>query len=119
GDEVRVTSGAGVIWNDLVQYCVIRNFGGIENLSLIPGTVGAAPVQNIGAYGVELKDIFYSCIAFDTHSNEFKTFGKEDCKFGYRESLFKGEEKGRYIITSVSLNLSSTSIINTSYGAIQ
>jgi len=118
-NQVRIESGAGVIWNDLVQYCVGKNFGGIENLSLIPGTVGAAPVQNIGAYGVELKDVFHSCIAFDTETKEFRTFERKDCKFGYRESLFKGEEKGRYIITSVSLNLSTSAVLNTSYGAIQ
>lgn len=118
-DQVIITSGAGVVWNDLVQYCVNREYAGIENLSLIPGTVGAAPVQNIGAYGVELKDVFRSCVAFDTYNVEFRTFNKQDCQFGYRESIFKGEEKGRYIITSVSLDLSTTAIINTSYGVIQ
>lgn len=119
GDLVRVKSGAGEVWNDLVQYCVVRDFAGIENLSLIPGTAGAAPVQNIGAYGVELKDVFQSCTAFDTHSKDFVVFNKEDCNFAYRDSLFKSVEKERYIITSISLDLSTTPSINTSYGAIE
>jgi len=119
GDLVQVHAGAGEVWNDLVQYCVVRDFAGIENLSLIPGTVGAAPVQNIGAYGVELKDVFESCLAFDTYDRSFRTFKRSDCKFGYRDSLFKSGGKGRYIITSVSLNLSKTPAINTTYGAIE
>lgn len=118
-EQALVTSGAGIIWNELVQYCVARDFAGIENLSLIPGTVGAAPVQNIGAYGVELKDVFQSCRAFDTHTKTFKTFENTDCQFSYRESVFKRQEKGRYIITAVSLNLSTKPAINTSYGAIE
>jgi UDP-N-acetylmuramate dehydrogenase len=119
GDFVEVTAGAGEVWNDLVQYCVVRSFAGIENLSLIPGTAGAAPVQNIGAYGVELKDVFQQCVAFDTHTKVFKIFNKEDCRFDYRDSLFKSIEKERYIITSISLNLSTIAKINTSYGAIE
>lgn len=115
---VKVHAGAGEVWNELVRYCVERDFSGIENLSLIPGTAGAAPVQNIGAYGVELKDIFHSCQAFDTHNNQFKIFEKQDCNFGYRESIFKNEAKGRYIITKLSLALSNTPQLNTSYGAI-
>lgn len=117
-DFVQVHAGAGEVWHELVQYCVQRDFSGIENLSLIPGTAGAAPVQNIGAYGVELKDIFHSCQAFDTHTLRFKTFGKRECNFGYRESIFKNEEKNRYIITNLSLTLSNTPHLNTSYGAI-
>lgn len=116
---VQVTAGAGEVWNDLVQYCVTRDFAGIENLSLIPGTAGAAPVQNIGAYGVELKDVFLSCTAFDTQTQSFAVFSREDCKFAYRDSLFKSIEKDRYIITSISLGLSTTPMINTSYGAIE
>lgn len=115
---VSVESGGGEVWNDLVQYCVSRDFGGIENLSLIPGTVGAAPVQNIGAYGVELKDVFRSCRVFDTYTNEFASFEKKDCNFSYRDSIFKSEKKDRYIILSVSLVLSLDSQLNTSYGAI-
>src|SRR5690606_26870633 len=117
--EVLVTAGAGVKWNDLVWYCVDRDFAGIENMALIPGTVGAAPVQNIGAYGTELKDVFVSCRAFDTNSGGISTFNKEDCEFSYRDSRFKKEAKGRYIITQVTLRLSLTPAINTSYGAIQ
>lgn len=119
GDIVEVNAGAGEVWNDLVRYCVIRDFAGIENLSLIPGTAGAAPVQNIGAYGVELKDVFRGCTVFDRHSRDFRVFNKEDCKFAYRDSLFKSIEKDRYIITSISLELSTTSKVNTSYGAIE
>ncbi len=119
GAEVLVTAGAGIVWDDLVWYCVDRNFAGIENMALIPGTVGAAPVQNIGAYGTELKDVFVSCRAFDTKSGEISTFHNEDCQFSYRDSLFKKEAKGRYIITQVTLRLSLTPSVNTSYGAIQ
>ena len=115
---IHVHAGAGEVWNDLVHYCVTNNFAGIENLSLIPGTAGAAPIQNIGAYGVELKDVFLGCRAFDTQTNEFKTFERLDCQFGYRESIFKRLEKNRYIITSLSLILSTTPLLNTSYGAI-
>lgn len=117
-DRITVTAGAGVIWNDLVWYCVDRQFAGLENLALIPGTVGAAPIQNIGAYGVELKDVFVCCRAFDTHRGETTTFDKTACKFGYRDSLFKNEAKGRYIITQVTLQLSLKPALNTSYGVI-
>lgn len=120
GEEVYIKAGAGVVWNDLVQYCVQRSYGGVENLSLIPGTVGAAPVQNIGAYGVELKDVFHSCTVFDTLRQQWATFHQKDCAFAYRESVFKqAENKGRYIITEVVLRLSTQASINTSYGAIQ
>lgn len=118
-DMVEVTVGAGEVWSDLVQFCVANGFGGVENLSLIPGKVGAAPVQNIGAYGVELKDVFSSCIAFDTHSSTFVEFSKAGCKFGYRSSIFKGEAKGRYIITSIKITLARCPEVNTSYGAIE
>ncbi|MFB2119916.1 UDP-N-acetylmuramate dehydrogenase [Parapedobacter sp. 2B3] len=118
GNTVMVSAGAGVIWNELVWYCVDRQFAGIENLALIPGTVGAAPIQNIGAYGVELQDVFASCRVFDTHRGEFSTFDKEACRFSYRESYFKREAKGRFIITEVTLQLSLKPTFNTSYGAI-
>lgn len=115
---VKISAGGGERWHDLVMYCVDRGFGGLENLSLIPGTVGAAPVQNIGAYGVELQDVFYSCRAFDIIEGVFVTFNKEDCRFGYRDSIFKNVYKNRFIITKVNLLLSSESKINTTYGAI-
>ncbi|WP_316801876.1 UDP-N-acetylmuramate dehydrogenase [Pedobacter nototheniae] len=119
GETVKVTAGAGEVWNDLVNYCVQHGFGGIENLSLIPGTVGASPIQNIGAYGVELKDVFESCTAFEIETETFKTFNFDDCHFGYRESIFKGQLKGKYIITSVTFNLTTVAKVNTSYGAIE
>jgi UDP-N-acetylmuramate dehydrogenase len=106
------------VWNDLVNFCVDRGYAGIENLSLIPGSVGASPIQNIGAYGVELKDAFVSCRAFEIATGTFKTFSKEDCKFGYRESIFKNELKGLYIIVSVKFHLLLIPNINTQYGAI-
>lgn len=118
GRDVVVTAGAGVVWNDLVWYCVDRGFGGIENLALIPGTVGAAPVQNIGAYGVELNDVFLYCRVYDTHRGEITTLNRADCRFAYRDSIFKHEAKGRYIITEVALRLMLDPVLNTSYGAI-
>ena len=116
---VIVEAGAGVVWNDFVQYCVKNNLAGVENLSLIPGTVGASPIQNIGAYGVELKDVFFNCTGYDIATGIKRIFSYEDCKFGYRDSVFKNELKGRYIITSVSFKLSRQAKLNTQYGAIQ
>ncbi|MES2650595.1 MAG: UDP-N-acetylmuramate dehydrogenase [Bacteroidota bacterium] len=118
GDEVSVTAGAGVVWNDLVNFCVQKGFAGLENLTLIPGTVGASPIQNIGAYGVELKDVFSSCTAFEIATGQIKTFTYADCNFGYRESIFKNELKGKYIITSVTFHLNKKATIRTHYGAI-
>jgi len=118
-NDVFVEAGAGEVWNDLVNYCVDRDYAGIENLSLIPGSVGASPIQNIGAYGVELKDVFKSCRAFEIATKQFKTFTKEDCRFGYRESIFKEELKEQYIIVSVKLHLSLIPNINLKYGAIE
>lgn len=117
-NDVFVEAGGGEVWNDLVNFCVAREYAGIENLSLIPGSVGASPIQNIGAYGVELKDTFVSCRAFEIATSTFKTFSKADCKFGYRESVFKNELKGQYIIVSVKFHLSLIPNINTQYGAI-
>lgn len=119
GHETMVTAGAGVVWNDLVQYCVQHHLAGVENLSLIPGTVGASPIQNIGAYGVELKDVFHSCRAYEIETGLPRTFNYEDCRFGYRDSVFKKELKGKYIIASVSFKLSHAAKVNTQYGAIQ
>ncbi|SEN08413.1 UDP-N-acetylmuramate dehydrogenase [bacterium A37T11] len=119
GLKVLVSAGAGVLWNDLVGYCVNHGFAGIENMALIPGTAGAAPVQNIGAYGVELMDVFDSCRAFDTHRKEMVSLKKADCGFAYRDSIFKHQEKNRYIVTEISLMLSLHPIIHSDYGAIQ
>ena len=116
--DVFVTAGAGEVWNDLVNYCVDAGFGGIENLSLIPGSVGASPIQNIGAYGVELKDVFESCQAFEIATQQIKTFSKADCQFDYRESIFKQALKNQYIITEVKFKLTKQAEINSSYGAI-
>ncbi|WP_461453630.1 UDP-N-acetylmuramate dehydrogenase [Mucilaginibacter sp.] len=117
--QVLVVAGAGEIWNDLVNYCVDNGFAGMENLSLIPGSVGASPVQNIGAYGVELKDIFLSCNAFEIATGEFKTFSKADCQFDYRDSIFKNDMKGHYIIVSVKFELSLVQNLRLNYGAIK
>jgi len=118
-DDVFVEAGAGEVWNDLVNYCVDHGYAGMENLSLIPGSVGASPIQNIGAYGVELKDVFESCQAFEIATGKIKTFTKADCKFGYRESVFKLELAGQYIIVSVKFHLSLTPHFNLKYGVIE
>jgi UDP-N-acetylmuramate dehydrogenase len=119
GEDVLVHAGAGVIWHDLVVYCVEHGYAGLENLSLIPGTVGASPIQNIGAYGVELKDVFHSCDAFEIASGQLRTFRYADCHFDYRDSIFKGELRGKYIVTSVTFKLNTVPAIQTQYGAIQ
>lgn len=118
-DSVWIQAGAGIEWHEFVMYCTDRGLGGIENLALIPGTLGAAPMQNIGAYGVEIKDTFVSLEAVHMQTGELRIFDNEACEFGYRESVFKTSLKGQYIITSVTLKLSKHPIINTSYGAIE
>lgn len=118
GNYIYITAKAGEVWNDFVWYCVERGFGGVENMALIPGTVGASPIQNIGAYGTELMDVFYSCQAFDTTTGDFTTFYNQDCQFTYRDSIFKSTCKGRFVITSVTYKLHLHHKINTSYGAI-
>ncbi len=116
---VLVKAGAGVGWHDLVLYCVQRGFGGIENLSLIPGKVGAAPMQNIGAYGVEIKDTFHSLEALRISDGEVITFDKAACNFGYRESFFKREGRDRFVILNVTFQLNKAPhALNTSYGNI-
>ena len=119
-DSVFVQAMAGENWHEFVMYCIAKNYGGVENLSLIPGNVGTAPIQNIGAYGVELKDVFHSCSAIHINSQEERTFDREACEFGYRNSVFKKELKGSYVITSVTFKLTKNiHQLHTSYGAIQ
>lgn len=118
--DVLIKVMAGENWHELVLWTLSKDFGGLENLSLIPGSVGSAPIQNIGAYGVELKDHFESCDVMHIDTQRIQTFTKEDCKFGYRESFFKNEGKGEYVITSVNLRLSTKNhTLHTSYGTIE
>jgi UDP-N-acetylmuramate dehydrogenase len=118
--HVQIQAMAGENWHDFVLFCISNDYGGLENLSLIPGNVGTAPIQNIGAYGVELKDVFESCGAVEIENQTEKRFGKADCNFGYRTSVFKTDAKGKYIITDVVFQLTTQNHIkSTSYGAIQ
>ena len=117
--EIMLKVSSGENWHEFVLYCVANNLGGVENLSLIPGNVGTAPIQNIGAYGIELKDVFYHCKAIHKDTLEEKIFTLEDCQFGYRDSIFKNELKNQYIITSVVFRLTTKNhAINIDYGAI-
>ena len=116
---VWLKGGAGVVWDEMVQYAVNQGWSGLENLSLIPGTVGAAPMQNIGAYGAEIKDTFESLEALNLQTLELEVFDAKACAFGYRESFFKRAGKGQYLISSVTFKLSKKPSIKTSYGAIQ
>ncbi len=119
-DNVWIKVGGGENWHQFVLYAIDHNWGGIENLSLIPGTVGAAPMQNIGAYGVEIKNVFEYLEAVEIADGSVKKFSKDECKFGYRESIFKTSHKDQYIITHVVFRLTKTAHqLNTSYGAIQ
>ncbi|MCT4631016.1 UDP-N-acetylmuramate dehydrogenase [Winogradskyella sp.] len=119
-NKVTVKAMAGENWHQFVLWCLEHNYGGVENLSLIPGNVGTSPIQNIGAYGVELKDVFMSCDAINIADQNTKTFTKNECKFGYRESVFKQDLKGEYIITSVTFELTKTNHkLHTDYGAIK
>ncbi len=119
-DHVYLKVMAGEVWHDMVLWCLEHNYGGLENMSLIPGNTGTAPIQNIGAYGVELKDTFVSCEAMDLEGQSIRTFSMKNCDFGYRDSYFKNEGKGKYIITSVTFKLTKKNHkLNTSYGAIE
>lgn len=119
-NHVVLKAFAGENWHDFVCWCLKHDFGGLENLSLIPGNVGTAPIQNIGAYGVELKDHFVSCEAINIATGEIETFKKTDCHFDYRNSVFKQELKGQYIICSVTFKLTKKEhVLRTSYGSIQ
>jgi UDP-N-acetylmuramate dehydrogenase len=119
GDDVYIEAKAGDVWDDLVQYCIKKKYYGSENLSHIPGNVGSSPVQNIGAYGVELKDIFYSLQTYNIKKKKILTYFKDDCHFGYRDSIFKKEEKSNNLILSVTYKLSKKPIFNTEYAALK
>ncbi len=119
-DEVFVKAMAGEVWHEFVLWCIEHHYGGLENLSLIPGYVGSAPIQNIGAYGVEQGACFHSCEVLDRETNELVTLSKKDCEFGYRDSIFKSKHKNRYIITSVIYKLQKNNHkLHIDYGAIQ
>ncbi len=119
-NEVLVTAKAGENWHEFVMHCLNKNFGGLENLSLIPGNVGTSPMQNIGAYGTEIKDIFVSCTVLNLENLELEIFNLEQCRFGYRDSFFKQEGKGKYVIIEVTFRLTALNhSIKTEYGAIK
>lgn len=117
-EEIIVKAAAGENWHEFVMHCIAENYAGLENLSLIPGCVGASPMQNIGAYGVEIKEVFEELEAYSMNTGERKVFKAADCKFGYRESVFKHEYKNQFLIASVSFKLKKQVKLNTTYGAI-
>lgn len=119
GVEVELVAGAGEVWHDFVLYTIDKGWGGIENLSLIPGCVGASPMQNIGAYGVEIIDVLSWVEAVNVHTLELKRFSKDECELGYRESIFKNREKGNWAIVRVAFRLRRGSELKLSYGAIK
>jgi UDP-N-acetylmuramate dehydrogenase len=118
-DHVYLKVGAGVNWHEFVLYCLAHDYAGVENLALIPGSVGASPMQNIGAYGVEIKDVFHSLEAVNRQDLNTVVFYNEDCAFGYRESIFKNKCKDQFVITTVTYRLNKIPQYKTSYGAIQ
>ena len=118
-EHVFVRAGAGVNWHHLVLFCLQQNYAGLENLALIPGNVGASPMQNIGAYGVEVKDVFSELSAVHIRDLYSRTFSVQECAFGYRESVFKGPYRNQFVITSVTYRLRKKPVFHVSYGAIQ
>ncbi|MCX6254976.1 MAG: UDP-N-acetylmuramate dehydrogenase [Bacteroidia bacterium] len=118
-ENVIISAGAGVNWDKLVEWTVNNGFGGLENLSLIPGLVGATPVQNIGAYGAEVKDSIEKVRAVSIEDGTIKEFSKDDCRFGYRNSIFKSEIKGKYLITRVYYKLNIRPLLNLNYGSLE
>ncbi len=119
-DRATVRVGGGVIWHDLVEWSLAHDLGGLENLSLIPGTAGAAPVQNIGAYGVEFEEVFKCLQAVELGTGVQRVFHKEDCDFGYRNSIFKGTLKGQFAIAEIDIELTHRDhTLNTAYGSIR
>lgn len=118
-EYVYLKVGAGVVWHDFVMHCVTNNLAGVENLVLIPGSVGASPMQNIGAYGTEVRDVLHELTALRVMDGEKVIFQKEDCKLGYRESIFKNELKDKFVITDVTYRLNKYPVFNTSYGAVR
>lgn len=118
-NHVLVSAKAGENWHEFVLYTLSKNYGGLENLSLIPGNVGTCPIQNVGAYGTEIKDHFVSCKALNLETSEIEELSLEDCKFGYRDSIFKTSAKGKYVIVEVTFKLTTQNhLIKTEYGAI-
>lgn len=117
-DYYYVRAHAGEKWHTFVLYCIANNYAGVENLSLIPGNIGASPMQNIGAYGVEIKDVFYELEAYHLKEHTIHTFGLDDCHFGYRESVFKNKYANQYAILNVTYRLRKQPVFHTSYGAI-
>jgi UDP-N-acetylmuramate dehydrogenase len=117
--NILIKVGAGEVWHDFVLFCIQHNYAGIENLSLIPGSVGACPIQNIGAYGVEVKDVITEVEVFDLYKHVTRTFSNLECEFDYRSSIFKTSEKGRHCVTSVTFRLKKQATIHTAYGDIE
>ncbi|KFC19975.1 UDP-N-acetylmuramate dehydrogenase [Chryseobacterium sp. FH1] len=119
-NEILITAKSGENWHQFVMFCLEKNYGGLENLSLIPGNVGTSPMQNIGAYGTEIKDVFESCKVLNLETLEIETLNAEQCRFGYRDSIFKQEGKGKYVILEVTFRLTrNIHRIDVAYGAIQ
>jgi UDP-N-acetylmuramate dehydrogenase len=119
GEHIYVRTGAGENWHGFVEYCIANGYAGVENLALIPGLTGASPMQNIGAYGVEIREVFHELEAWHLEDKEIHKFNLQDCQFGYRESVFKRKYKGQYFITHVTYRLNKHPIFHTAYGAIQ